>query len=151
MSRPCPPLVLCGWALFCVRAFGLVLLLSCGRALPCPLSLSRALNSVSVAWALCPGLVLCGWALCPGLVLLLSSVAGLCGWALSSSCRLGRAPARLTGQECGRTNSDVNADKKFIDEAVCSWDEGRAYQEIVWGLWLYNSYRSSSWKVRRMY
>ena len=31
---------------------------------------------------------LCGWALCPGLVLLLSSVAGLCVQALSSSCPL---------------------------------------------------------------
>ena len=29
---------------------------------------------------------LCGWALCPGLVLLLSSVTGLCGWVLFSSC-----------------------------------------------------------------
>ena len=61
-------------------------------------------------WALCPGLVLLlssscpRGALCPGLALLLSffcpcpmnsvnSVAGLCGWALSSSCPpLGRTP-----------------------------------------------------------
>ena len=57
-------------------------------------------------WALCPGLVcpplvLCGWALCPGLVLLLSSVAGLSCWALSSSCSyLGRAP-ELPGSVSG--------------------------------------------------
>ena len=50
-------------------------------------------------WALCPGLVLqlCGWALCPGLVLLLtaplSSVAGLCGPALS--------PLRRAPELCG--------------------------------------------------
>ena len=43
---------------------------------------------------------LCAWALCPGLVLLLSSVAGLC------------------------------VQTKIIHEAVCSWGEGRAYQEI---------------------
>ena len=69
-----------------------------------------------------------------GLVLFLSSschclgrVPELCGWALwpgsvSGSCPcLGRAPelcgwslARLTGEECGRTNSDVNADKNSL-------------------------------------
>ena len=49
--------------------------------------------------------------------------------------------ARFTGEECGRTNSDVNADKKFIDEGVCSWGEGRACQEIV-----FDSY----WSKRRL-
>ena len=66
---------------------------------------------------------------CPPLVL----CAGFCGWALSSSCPcLGRATGwalrpglvlvlaaplnvvRLTGEECGRTNSDVNADKSSL-------------------------------------
>ena len=60
-SRPCPPLVLCGWALFCVQALSSLVL--CG-------------------WALCPGLVLL-LSLCPpGLC------AGLCVQALSSSCPL---------------------------------------------------------------
>ena len=103
VSRPCPPLVLCGWALFCVQALSLVL---------------------------------CGWALCPGLVLLLAAplnLAGLCVQALSSSCPLWLglflflslswlrprtlwlvSVARFTGEECGRTNSDVNADKNSL-------------------------------------
>ena len=66
----------------------------------------RALWAGSVAGLSgpCPPLrccQLCGWALWLGLVLLLSlnsvnSVAGLCGWALSSSCPpLGRAPELL--------------------------------------------------------
>ena len=76
----------------------------------------------------CPPLVLpevCGWALwlglgfllsssCPPLVLVLAaplnSVARLCVRVLSSCCPcLGRAP-ELCGWECGRKNSDVNAD-----------------------------------------
>ena len=93
---------------------------------------------------------LCGWALCPGLVLLLSSVAGLCGWALSSvawlcvrvlssSCPcLGRAPelcgwslARFTGEECGQTNSDVNADKNsLMKQFALGVKVIKAYQEI---------------------
>ena len=64
---------------------------------------------------------------CPLLVLVLAgplnSVAGLCVQALSSSCPpLGRAPELcgwslwpgFTGEECGRTNSDVNADKNSL-------------------------------------
>ena len=49
-------------------------------------------------------------------------MARLCVRVLSSSCRcLGRAPelcgwslARFTGEECGQTNSDVNADKNSL-------------------------------------
>ena len=59
---------------------------------------------------------------CPPLVLLLAaplnSVAGLCVQALSSSCPLWlgsvAGPARFTGEACGRTNSDVNADKNSL-------------------------------------
>ena len=50
VSRPCPPLVLCGWALS-------------SSCLPLVLVLAAPLNSVAG---------LCGPALCPGLVLLLS-------------------------------------------------------------------------------
>ena len=103
---------------------------------------------------------LSGWALCPGLVLLLSSVAGLCsvsrpcpplvlcGWALSSSCPclelcgwalcplssscpcLGRAP-ELCGWSLWPGLLERRVAEQVVDEAVCSWGEGRAYQEIV--------------------
>ena len=123
---------LCGWAL----CPGRVLLLSsvagllslwlgsvgsvgglCVQALSSSCSVSPEL----CGWSLWLGYVSrpCGWALCPGLVLLLSSVARLYAWAflLSSSCPcLARAPelCGLTGEECGRTNSDVNADKNSL-------------------------------------
>ena len=99
LSSSCPPLgrapqlcQLCGWALWLGSVAG-----------PCPplvLLLAAPLNSVnSVAVSSsCPA--------CPPLVLLLAaplnsvSVAGLCGWALSSSCPpLGRAPELC--QLCG--------------------------------------------------
>ena len=110
MSGPCPPV-----AGLCVQALS-----------SCPL---WRLGSVSRP---CPPLVLCGWALCPGLVLFLSlSWPRPCGWALWPGSVSGSCPplvlvlaahlnsvlvsvARLTGEECGRTNSDVNADKNSL-------------------------------------
>ena len=41
--------------------------------------------------------------------------------------------ARLTGKECGTTwpnKQRCQCGQKFIDEAVCSWGESGAYQEI---------------------
>ena len=65
-------------------------------------------------------LVCYGWL--AGLLSSLVLCAGLCVRVLSSSCPcLGRAlelwlasVARLTGEECGRTNRDVNADKNSL-------------------------------------
>ena len=107
MSRHCPPLVLCGWGLFCVQAL-IVLLLSFVAGL-CVQALVAGLSSSCPLWLgfvsrPCPPLVFCGWGSvsrpCPclvlllaapldsvaGLCVLLSSVAGLCVQALSSSC-----------------------------------------------------------------
>ena len=69
---------------------------------PCPplvLVLAAPLNSVAG---------LCGPALCPGLVLLLSL-----SWPRPRTL-WPVSVARLTGKECGRTNSDVNADKNSL-------------------------------------
>ena len=133
MSRHCPPLVLCGWGLFCVQAL-IVLLLSFVAGL-CVQALVAGLSSSCPLWLgfvsrPCPPLVFCGWGSvsrpCPclvlllaapldsvaGLCVLLSSVAGLCVQALSSSCSLwpralssscpclGRAPDSVAGL-CG--------------------------------------------------
>ena len=93
MSRPCPPVVLCGWALFCVQ----------------PLSSSCPL------WALCPGLVfIFCWALssfCP----LGRAPEELCGWALWPVAAPLNFVARVAGEECG---SDVNADKNSLMKRV---------------------------------
>ena len=81
---------------------------------------------------------------CPRLVLdltaPLNSVAGLCVRVLSSSCPcVGRAPEpcgwslwpRLTGEECGRTNSDVNADKNsLMKQFALGVKVGRAKKSI---------------------
>ena len=70
-----------------------------GSCPPLVLVLAAPLNSVAG---------LCGPALCPGLVLLLSL-----SWPRPRTLWL-VSVARLTGKECGRTNSDVNADKNSL-------------------------------------
>ena len=115
VSSPCPPLVLCGSALVlcCVQALssssplwlGLVLLLAGTLWLGSVAGLCvQALSSfVLCGWALWLGLVLLLSGSCPPLVLVLAaplnSLAGVCG------------PAE---EECGRTNSDANADKNSL-------------------------------------
>ena len=110
MAGPCPPLgrapELCqldGQALWLGSVPGPCPPLGraplAGPSPPLVLLLAAPLNSQLYGWALCPGLVLpgsvnsvaglCGWALsssCSPLTEPLNSVAGLCGWALSSSC-----------------------------------------------------------------
>ena len=91
---------------------------------------ARVLWTAYWALVLCAGL--CGWALsssCPPLVLVLAaplnSVAGLCGpalWLVSV--------ARLTGEECGRTNSDVNADKNSWMQFALGVKVGRTKKSV---------------------
>ena len=84
---------------------------------------SCAMDGLVGSWpplVLCAGL--CGWALsssCPPLVLVLAaplnSVAGLCG------------PAYWRG--VWPNNKRCQCRQKFIEEAIYSWGESRAYQE----------------------
>ena len=112
VSRPCPPLVLCGWAL-CPRPSlcpGLVPLVLCCSGLVWLGSVAGlcALVLLLNSELCCPPLgcapELCGWALCPGLVPglsvsrpcppLLLLFAAVCGWLVLC---LGRALSSLAG------------------------------------------------------
>ena len=66
-----------------------------------------------VLWTAYWALVLCGWALsssCP----CFGRAPELCGWALWPGSVSGSFPPLVLGEECGRTNSDVNADNNLL-------------------------------------
>ena len=127
VSRSYLPLVLSSWAL----CPDLVLFLLLAAPLNSVVGLCiQALSFCYPPWLgsvsrPCLPLVLCGLALWLGLVLFLSSsclgrAPKLCGWSLWPFIR----------EECGRTNSDINADKNSLMKEFALGVKGRAYQEI---------------------
>ena len=79
-------------------------------------------------WALVLSCPLC-WALCPGLILLLSCLGRALELWLASV-------ARLTGEECGRTNRDVNADKNsLMKQFILGMKVGPTKKSIFFKYW----------------